>query len=129
VLLALATLGALTLAGCGQDDFANDPRPPIPAEITVKVSDRDVVVSPSDFGAGLVNFTIANLSAGPATLAIDGPTTAETDEIPAGGNAVLKTEMETGSYQVSAVGPPGARPFSLEVGPDRPSGQNDLLLP
>jgi hypothetical protein len=129
VLLALAALGTLVFAGCGRDDFANDPRPAVPAEITVKVSDGGVIVSPSDFGAGLVNFTIANLSQDSTTLAINGPTTAESNEIPPGGDTVLKAEMETGSYQLSADGPPDATPFSLQVGPDRPSGQNDLLLP
>jgi hypothetical protein len=128
-LLALAALGAVVFAGCGRDDFENDPRPPVPIEITVKVSDKDVAVSPGTFGAGLVNFTIVNLSTDPATLAVDGPTSAATDEIPPGGNTLLKTEMDPGSYEVSAEGPPDTLPYQLEVGPERPSGQNDLLLP
>jgi hypothetical protein len=129
VLLALAAVSVLVAAGCGREDFENDPRPPVPAEITVKIGDDGVLVSPAAFGAGLVNFTIANLSGDPATLAIEGPTSATSDEIPPGGNAVLKTEMETGSYQFTAEGPPQVEPFQLEVGPERPSGQDDLLLP
>jgi hypothetical protein len=128
-LVALAVgLAALVIAACGRDDFANDPRPPVPAEITVKIGHGEVVVSPKEFGAGLVHFEIANLEDTPATLAIEGPTEAVSDEIPARGNNSLKTEMTTGSYEASAEGVE-ATPFSFQVGPERESGQNDLLLP
>ena len=129
VLAALATVAVLAVAGCGRDDFENDPRPAVPAEITVKISDQDVVVSPAEFGAGLVNFTIANLTNDTAILTVEGPVVAETGEIPPNGNAILKAEMESGSYDVSVEGPDDVIPFLLEVGPDRPSGQDDLLLP
>jgi hypothetical protein len=122
-------VATIALAGCGRDDFENDPRPAVPAEITVKISTADVVVSPAEFGAGLVNFTIANLTDESAILTVEGPTLAESDEIPPRGNTLLKAEMETGSYEISVDGPSGVIPFRLEVGPDRPSGQDDLLLP
>jgi hypothetical protein len=127
-LVAAALAMALIAAGCGGDDFDNDPRPPVPAEITVKIGDGEVVVSPKEFGAGLVDFEIANLDDVPAILTIDGPTEAESEEIPARGNNRLKTELTTGSYEASVSGP-AAKPFSFEVGPERESGQNDLLLP
>ncbi len=128
VLLAIG-LAALAISACGgRDDFENEPRPPVPAEITVKIGDGEVVVSPQAFGAGLVNFQIANFEDAPATLSIEGPIEAISDEIPARGNNSLRAELETGTYEASADGV-GARPFSFEVGPERESGQNDLLLP
>ncbi len=128
-LLALSVgLAALIVAGCGRDDFDNDPRPPVPAEITVKIGDGGVTVSPSEFGAGLVNFTIANFEDSPAVLQIEGPVDAVSDEVPPNGNAQLKTEIETGEYEASADGVE-ARPFAFTVGEERESGQNDLLLP
>lgn len=128
-MLALTVgLAAVVVAGCGRDDFNNDPRPPVPAEITVKIGDGEVVVSPSEFGAGLVNFTIANFNDDPATLAIDGPVEALSPEIPPNGNSILKTELKSGDYEASADGV-DARPFDFRVGPERESGQNDLLLP
>jgi len=36
--------------------------------------------------------------------------------------------MKTGSYEASVDGI-ALRPFSFTVGPERPSGQNQLLLP
>jgi hypothetical protein len=121
-------LAAVAIAACGRDDFENEPRPPVPASVTVKIGDGEVVISPRTVGAGLVNFEIANFENTPATFSIVGPTEAESEEIPARGNNSLKTQLETGTYQASANGVE-ATPFSFEVGPERESGQNDLLLP
>ena len=128
LLFAVALVTALAVAGCGRDDFKNDPRPPIPAEVSVKIANDGVGVSPKEFGAGLVNFTIANLTADPGTLAIHGPVDADSGEIPPAGTGTVKVEMKTGSYEASVSGIP-VRPFSFTVGPERPSGQNELLLP
>jgi hypothetical protein len=119
---------AVVVAGCGRDDFENNPRPPVPAEVSVKIARDGVAVSPKEFGAGLANFTIANLTTKPGTLAIDGPVDADSDEIPAAGTGTIKVAMKTGSYEASVSGI-AVRPFSFTVGPERPSGQNDLLLP
>ena len=121
-------LVALVVAGCGRNDFNNDPRPPIPAEVSVKMSNRGVGVSPKEFGAGLVNFTIANLTDQAGSLAIHGPVSATSDVIPPGAAETLKVAMKTGSYEASTDGI-AVRPFDFTVGPERPSGQNDLLLP
>ena len=128
LVFAAALVTALVVAGCGQDDFKNDPRPPIPAEVSVKIAKDGVAVSPWEFGAGLVNFTIANLTTEPGTFAIQGPVDADSSEIPPAGTDTVKVELKTGSYEASVSGV-AARPFSFTVGPERPSGQNDLLLP
>jgi hypothetical protein len=125
---AIALLAALAVAGCGRNDFKNDPRPAIPAEVSVKIANDGVAVSPKEFGAGLVNFTIANLTTKPGTLAIHGPVSAESDDIPPAGTDTVKVDMKTGSYEASVSGI-AVRPFSFTVGAERPSGQNDLLLP
>ena len=128
LLFAVALVTALAVVGCGRDDFKNDPRPPIPAEVSVKIARDGVGVSPKEFGAGLVNFTIANLTTDPGTLAIHGPVSAETDEIPPAGTDTLRVQMKTGSYEASASGL-SAAPFDFSVGPERASAQNQLLLP
>ena len=73
MLAAVAVMAALVVTGCGRDDFNNDPRPPVPAEVSVKIARDGVAVSPREFGAGLVNFTIANLTNETGSLAIHGP--------------------------------------------------------
>jgi hypothetical protein len=123
-----ALVAVLAVAGCGRDDFKNDPRPPIPAEVSVKIATDGVVVSPKVFGAGLVNFTAANLTNQTGSLAIQGPVDANSDEIGPGDTQTIKVEVKSGSYEASVDGI-AARPFSFTVGPERASGQNDLLLP
>jgi hypothetical protein len=128
-LLVLAVpLAAIAVAGCGRNDFKNDPAPPVPAEVTVKIAQDGVGIAPKAFGAGLVNFTIANLTDKTGSLAIHGPVSANSDSIAPAGTEILKVEMKTGSYEASVDGI-AVRPFNFTVGPERPSSQNDLLLP
>src|SRR5829696_182284 len=128
LLVGSALLAALVVTGCGRDDFKNDPRPPVPAEVAVKIANSGVGISPKEFGAGLVNFTIANLTERPGTLAISGPVDADSDEIAPGAAETLKLQMKTGTYEASVSGI-AVRPFNFTVGPERPSAKNDLLLP
>ena len=114
--IAAVIVAGLILAGCGRNDFKNDPRPPIPVEVSVKIAKDGVAVSPKEFGAGLVNFTI------------QGPVNADSEEIVPAGTGTIKVDMRPGSYEASVSGV-AARPFSFTVGPERSSGQNDLLLP
>jgi hypothetical protein len=125
---AVCAMVVLVVAGCGRNDFNNDPRPPVPAEISVKIASDGVVVSPKEFGAGLANITVANLTNDTGSLAIHGPVDATSAEIAPGDADTVKVEMKTGSYEASVDGL-AVRPFSFTVGPERPSGQNDLLLP
>ncbi len=121
-------LVVVVVAGCGRNDFNNDPRPPIPAEVSVKIATDGVGVSPREFGAGLVNFTVANLTNGTGSLAIHGPVSAGSDQIAPGDAETFKMNLKSGSYEASVNGI-AVRPFNFTVGPERPSGKNDLLLP
>jgi hypothetical protein len=128
--LTAAAIGiaVLAVAGCGRDDFENEPRPAVPAEVGIKLGADEVVVSPREVGAGLVNFTIANLGDTPGSVEITGPTEAASDEIAPGATTILKTELETGEYEAIASDAEAA-PFEFVVGPDRESSSSELLLP
>jgi hypothetical protein len=128
VLAVAGVLLALAAAGCGRNDFKNDPSPPVPQEVAVKIATDGVGVSPKTFGAGLANFTVANLTNDSGALAIHGPVSAETGQIPPGGTGTVKVDLKSGSYEASVDGI-ALRPFRFTVGPERPSGQNQLLLP
>jgi len=128
LLVAAALLGVVSVAGCGRSDFKNDPRPPVPAEVSVKIAPDGVGVSPREFGAGLVNFTVANLTNETGSLAIQGPVDATSNDIAPGDADTIKVDMKSGSYEASVDGFTVA-PFGFTVGPERPSGKNDLLLP
>ena len=126
-----ASLAALALSACGSEDFENNPRPPAPIELSARISDQEVSVSPNsakDVGAGLATITISNQTDDPTKLLLEGPTDQSSSEIVAQGTADMKLNLEQGDYTVSAEDLT-ARETKLEVGPERPSSQNELLLP
>jgi hypothetical protein len=125
----LAVVALVALGGCGRNDFKNDPRPPVPLEATVEITNSAVQVAPSSFGAGLVNFTIANNSSDSAVFSITGKTDATSEPIPANGNTTFKVPMATGTYEAGVYRKTSIKPVRLKVGAERPSAQNDLLLP
>lgn len=130
-LLAAPLLAVASLAvGCGGDDHPNEPRPPAPIEVTARVGEKAVTVAPSEFGAGLVNITISNQSDDLVELTVDGEQVDKSSN-PIAPNAVgnFKLELPEGDYEVSAGPESDAKPDTLEVGPPRPSAQNQLLLP
>lgn len=125
----LAAIGAaLLVSGCGAADRENDPRPPSPIELTAKIDNDKVIVSPSEAGGGLATITISNQSDQDVALTFAGPSEGSTQPIAAGNVGALKIDLQEGDYDVSA-DDPSLKPTTLTVGPERPSAQNDLLLP
>jgi hypothetical protein len=126
-----ACLAAVVLGACGSEDFKNNPRPPAPIALSARISDQEVSVSPNTakaVGAGLATITISNQTDDPTKLLLEGPTDQSSTEIVAQGTADMKLNLEQGDYTVSAEDS-NARETKLKVGPERPSSQNDLLLP
>jgi hypothetical protein len=126
--LAVAAIAAVAIAGCGSDSNPNDPRPPAQLEVSASVNPQKVQISPDKFGAGVVNFTVANLSGSPITFSVDGPKKASTVQIQPGAPDYLKMNLTEGTYQAT-VGNSKIKPATIKVGPERPSSQNQLLLP
>ena len=120
------------LGACGEDDFQNRPRPAAPIEISARVSDEDVSISPSrppKVGAGLATITISNQSQEEVSLTLEGPTDIASEPNPPGGTGSIKSELAEGEYEVTGGEQSNAREDLLIVGPQRPSSQNELLLP
>jgi hypothetical protein len=125
----VAVLG-IAAVGCGSEDHPNEPRPPSPIEITARVDEDAVDVSPDEFGAGLATFTISNQSDSVVELTIDGPVAATSQPIePNGVSDDFKVDMREGEYEVTAGAESQAKPTELVIGPERPSAQDELLLP
>jgi hypothetical protein len=130
--VATLALAGLAVSGCGEDDFANEPRPAAPIVVTAKVGSDRVLVSPDRFGAGLVNITVSNQSDDPVRLTLVGPEPADNvqgDDIPPLGVGNLKASLSEGDYEVNAGERSDAEPAQLRVGPPRESSSNELLLP
>lgn len=126
----LLVAAAAVVAGCGSEDFPNEPRPAAPVELSARIDDGGVVLAPGSVGAGLATITISNQSNDDVELSFNGPTGEDprTNQIPAGGVSSIKLALDQGDYVVE----PDVRSISsgrLAVGEPRPSAQNDLLLP
>ena len=121
-------VAAILVAGCGAEEFPNDPRPAATVELSGKVDNRKVTVVPDQIGAGLATFTISNQTSDVVGLDFNGPNDGAIDEIPAGGIDRLQLELKTGEYTIEPSVPTIA-PGKMTVGAERPSAQNDLLLP
>ena len=129
-LIGLLLAGSVLVAACGEEDFPNNPRPPIPVELTAAIDERSVSLSPSTVGAGLVTITISNQTDEPTRLTLEGPGEPVTSsEIQPGGTGSIKTELEEGDYEIAADAELGIKADTLEVGPERPTSQNELLQP
>ena len=126
---ALLVVTAGVVAGCGSEDFPNEPRPASPVELSALIDDGKVMVAPGSVGAGLATITISNQSGDEVELSFDGPgDDRSTNPIPAGGVSSIKLALDEGDYIVE----PDVSSIAsgeLAVGKPRPSAQNELLLP
>lgn len=140
---------ALLLAGCGKV-HENEPRPPIPAVISVTVGDGKIDVSPDAVGepgergpylnqnanapenqadrrAPLVaRFAVANLTRKNTRLVVEGPAGHRTPLV-ASGSADFTMAMPTGVYRLSS--PASSGSTRLAVGRSRISSGGDVLIP
>lgn len=125
-------LAATALAACGADDFENDPRPPVPIQLTGVITEEEVTVSPRRLGAGPVVITISNQDDRSHRLRLEGEGVEETvGPINPLDTAVLQQSLEPGEYKVSAEsnGAGGIAPATLVIGRQRDSASDELQLP
>jgi hypothetical protein len=137
-LAVLLTATAGVAAGCGEDDFENEPRPPVPITLTGVIQEMGVTVSPNgenvQVGAGPVRIEISNQTDDPHTITLEGDTTEErVGPVQPGDVATIQKTLERGTYEVRAGSEQAvAREIpaaTLEIGPQRESSSDRLLLP
>ena len=134
-LATFAIAALLWVAGCGDEDFENRPRPPVPVGLTGVIKDDKVTVSPTKAGAGPVTITISNQTDAPKTVTLEGESIAPARVGPVGPLDIgeITRTLEPGSYEVRAGSekalPKEIAPAVLKIGKQRRSSSGDLLLP
>jgi|SRR5919106_688100 hypothetical protein len=131
---AAVLAAGLVVAGCGGEDFANNPRPPVPVELTGVIQPDAVTVSPARIGAGPVLITMSNQTRTAITITLDGTSVRDrVGPVPPLDTATIQRTLEPGRYEVRAGSdvalPREIRPAELEIGRERRSSSSDLLLP
>lgn len=138
-LIAAVAVAALAVASCGGEgrSYDNQPRPPAEITVGVSINKDEISVSPRAFGAGPVNLKIVNQTDRSHQVVLeteDAPGSdgaglrQETGPINPAGTATIAANVAEGTYRVS-VDTEGISPATLDVGDERPSSQQDLLLP
>jgi hypothetical protein len=132
---ALLALAAFSAAGCGSSNhFQDDPRPPVPVQLTGVITDKGVTVSPNKVGAGPVILLISNQTQQAHTITLDGGSTKDTvGPINPLDTAKLQQTLVRGSYQVKAGSSKAVakelKADTLAVGAPRRSSSSALGLP
>jgi hypothetical protein len=124
-------------AGCGGgEDFANDPRPPVPLQVSGVITDQRVTVSPDSFGAGPIVLIVSNQAEDSHTVTLEGEgiPTERVGPINPLDTATLKKTVPEGKFKLSVdsdeEGVAAAiEPARIDVGSSRASGSDQLLLP
>ena len=127
----------LALGGCGEDDFENEPRPPVPKQLTGVITDERVTVSPRALGAGPVVITVSNQTEASHTVTLEsasgGNIREQVGPINPLDTATIQRTLEPGRYTVSAGSERAVareiEPATLNIGEERESGSDELLLP
>lgn len=131
-LLIVAAL-ALASGGCGED-FQNEPRAPVPIELTAVVQPGGVTVSPDRVGAGPIVITISNQTDDSQNVTLAGDSVQEdVGPINPRDTATIQKTVAQGAYTVGATSEDGrqraVRAAKLDVGPPRAESNDRILLP
>ena len=136
-LVVAAALGC-GAAGCGggSADYANQPRPATPINVTAAISEGRISISPETFGAGPIVMIVSNQTGRRHTMTLETQEpggsepglTKTTRPVDPGGTARLQADLRRGTYEVSTRAG-GVSPVALEVGAPRKSAQDELLRP
>ena len=126
----------LALGACGEEDFPNDPRPPVAADLSAVIRDEGVTISPPREGAGQVTITFSNQTDRAHTITVEGEDVIErTAPIQPQDTARIKKTLRPGVYEVRAGSSRAVdideqiRPGILTIGPERRPSNDDLLQP
>jgi hypothetical protein len=134
VSLFAAALCVAVLAGCGSDDFENNPRPASALEITGVIQKDKVTISPDQFGAGPILLTISNQTKEAHTVTLEGESLRErVGPINPLDTATIQANVDTGTYEVRAGSSQAVaqeiQPAELDVGESRGDSNDELLQP
>jgi hypothetical protein len=136
--LTLLPLVALIFAGCGtKERTANELRPPLPIQLNASLMPKKISLSPGQIGGGPVTLIVSNLTATEQRITFGANSPSGTSElridsqsatIAPNDTATMKAELSDGTYSLSVEGE-SIPTAVLNVSGERPSAQNDLMLP
>ncbi len=129
-LLLLLAMASIVAAGCSGNDRKNKLRAPAPLIVSVAIGDERVTTSPASIGAGPATFTVINLSSSAQRFTISrGDFKRSSRNFAPQNTTIVKVNLKQGEYELSAADTLAIASKRFKVTKERPSSQNDLLLP
>lgn len=126
--LALLALLAVSVAGCGADEYANEPRPPAVIAVSFFIGEDRIAYSPREFGGGPAQLIIVNQTGTEQNVTISSDRNERTVNVARMQTVKQKLTVEPGYLMIEADNT-AADPLEIEVGPERESAQQDLNQP
>ncbi len=128
--LLVLTVSIFVFSGCAGNSRENKLRPPAPIIVSISIGDDKITSSPSSVGAGPTTFKIINLSSTAQRLTIRRDESEHsTGDFDPEDTTTLKMNLKPGDYELVASDALAVEPKRFRVTKERPSSQNDLLLP
>jgi hypothetical protein len=133
--LATFAAAAILVAGCGDEDFENNPRSPVRLTLSGVIQEDKLTVSPSrNLGAGPFEITISNQTDDRHTVMLEGESvTEETGPVEPDDTVTINRTLQPGTYEVRAGSEQAVRreiePAVLKIGAERENSNSELLLP
>ena len=131
----LFLVALIAVTGCADDNYKNQNRPPAPIVLTAAISDSQVILNPSNIGAGPIVLIITNQSHASQVITLESEsspsapgTTQSTAAVKPTNTGQIQINTQTGRYTLH-VADQAIASATLTVGPQRKSSQNELLLP
>lgn len=119
----------IVLAGCGGNEtYPNYPKPPAVLTISTFVGEEEITASPNPFGAGPARFIITNQTGTPQIVTLSTERFDRKVRIGSRQTVNFKQTVEPGDLTIDTSNS-AASPLVIEVGPKRPSAQQDLNQP
>ena len=133
--VAAGALLLLGFAGCRSEDFRNEPRPPIPIQLTGVITEERVTISPNVVGTGPITILVSNQTDRSHTVSLQGRGVNEVvgPINPLDTATIQSTLQKQGTYRVRAGSPVATAqqisPGRLVVGIGRQSSRDSVQLP
>lgn len=130
-LLAVVMLTAVSVvfsACASSESYNNDPKPPATRTVTVIVGEDEISASPNPWGGGPTRFIVTNQTGVRQIVTFASERVERDVPVDAKQSANFKMTTEPGYFTIDA-SDSAANTLEVEVGPKRPTAQQDLNQP
>lgn len=127
--VVVATAVSVVLSGCAtSESYNNDPKPPATRTVSVIVGEDAIAASPNPWGGGPTRFIVTNQTGVRQIVTFSSDRVEREVPVDAKQTANFKMTTEPGFFTIDASST-AANTLEVEVGPKRPTAQQDLNQP